>query len=311
MDRPAATTIPTDAADPRLLIAVPNVSEGRDRAAVAAVGEAYAAGGARLLDTHVDADHHRAVHTLAGTPGSLAGAVARGARAAIERIDLRAPRGIHPHVGALDVAPIVFLDDRRRGAAIVEALLLGRLLGELGLPVLLYGLLGDGRTRAQVRRGGPAELGRRLAAGELRADFGPQRPHPTAGAVLVAARPPLVAFNLELGGAATVDDARRIAALVRDGGAEGLPGVRAIGLELAHPDGLAGGAPIAQVSCNVEDHRAVPLAALVAAVARHAPVAACELVGLPPAAAFDGFPDDLPVRGRRTLEDALRGDTGR
>ncbi|EHN08985.1 Glutamate formiminotransferase [Patulibacter medicamentivorans] len=129
--------------------------------------------------------------------------------------------------------------------------------------------------------------------------------------MLVAARPPLVAFNLELGGAATVDDARRIAALVRDGGAEGLPGVRAIGLELAHPDGLAGGAPIAQVSCNVEDHRAVPLAALVAAVARHAPVAACELVGLPPATAFDGFPDDLPVRGRRTLEDALRGDAGR
>ncbi|WP_320671558.1 hypothetical protein [Patulibacter defluvii] len=307
MPSPTARPIPTTADDPRLLLAVPNVSEGRDRALVAAIGRAYAAGGARLLDVHLDPDHHRAVHSLAGTPGSLAAAVAAGAEAAIERIDLRTPRGLHPHVGAIDVAPIVFLDEARRGAAIVEALALAARLGELGLPVLLYGLLGGGRTRAELRRGGPAALARRLAAGELRADFGPQRAHPTAGAVLVAARPPLIAFNLELAPPAGLDDARRIAALVRDGGPEGLPGVRAIGLELARPDGLAGAtdAPVAQVSCNVEDHRAVPLAALVAAVARHAPVAGCELVGVPPAAAFASFPDDLPVRGRRTLEEAL------
>ena len=143
-----------------------------------------------------------------------------------------------------------------------------RLAEELGLPVFLYGLLGGGRTRAELRRGGPGALAERMRAGELTPDFGPRAPHPTAGAVLVAARPPLVAFNLELAPPATLDDARRIAALVREGGAEGLPGVRAIGLELAHRDGVA------QVSTNVEDHRAVPLAALLEAVARHAPVAA-------------------------------------
>jgi glutamate formiminotransferase/glutamate formiminotransferase/formiminotetrahydrofolate cyclodeaminase len=161
-------------------------------------------------------------------------------------------------------------------------------------------LLADGRTRASLRRGGIVELTRRMADGELVPDFGPGAPHPSAGAVLVAARPPLVAFNVELAPPATVDDARAIAALIREGGAEGLPGVRALGLELT-----AQGA-IAQVSTNVEDHRAVPLARLVAAIARHAPVAACELVGLAPELAFAGFPDAVPVKGRRTVEEALR-----
>ncbi len=123
--------------------------------------------------------------------------------------------------------------------------------------------------------------------------------HPTAGAVLVGARAPLVAFNVELAAPATGSDASRIAALIRDGGAEGLPGLRAIGLELAARGGVA------QVSCNVEDHRATPLADLVDAVSRHADVAECELVGLAPAAAFDGFPGGLTVRNRRTVEDAL------
>ena len=94
-------------------------------------------------------------------------------------------------------------------------------------------------------------------------------------------------------------DARRIAERIREGGAEGLPGLRAIGLELAARGGVA------QVSMNVEDHRALPLAEVVAAIARHAPVGEAELVGLAPAAAFAGFPADVPVRGRRTVEDVL------
>lgn len=294
-----------DVAGAPVLIAVPNVSEGRDRVAVGAIGAAYVHGGARLLDTHSDPDHHRSVHTLAGRPGELAPALAAGAAEAIARIDLRRPRGIHPHVGALDVCPVVFLDPQRRGAASLEALVAGELLGRLGLPVLLYGDLGGGRTRANLRRGGTEVLAARLAAGELHPDFGPRQLHPTAGAVLVGARPPLLAFNIELAAPADLDDARRIAALVREGGKEGLPGVRAIGLELDHPDGIATGAPVAQVSCNVEDHRAVALATLVAAIARHADIAATEVVGLPPAAAFDGFPSALTVRGRRTLEAAL------
>jgi glutamate formiminotransferase / 5-formyltetrahydrofolate cyclo-ligase len=273
------------------LLAVPNVSEGRDPAALRAIGEAFAAGGARMLDVHADPDHHRAVFTLAGAPGQLAPAVLAGAREALARIDVSAHDGVHPRVGALDVAPVVHLDGDARGAACAEALVLGDLLGrELDLPVLLYGALAGGRTRAELRRGGPDALGDRLRGGELHPDFGPTERHPTGGVALVAARPPLVAFNLELAPPASVDDASRIAARIREGGPEGLPGVRALGLELAERG-------IAQVSTNVEDPRVTPLAAVVEAVRAHATVAAAELVGLAPAAAFDGFPDDIPIPG--------------
>ncbi|WP_205697923.1 hypothetical protein [Conexibacter sp. SYSU D00693] len=283
-----------------VLLAVPNVSEGRDRQVVDAIGQAYVrATRATLLDTHTDPDHHRSVHTLAGAPGDLAEALARGAQEALARIDLHDDRGIHPHVGALDVAPVVHLDAQRRGAACAEALVAAELIGQLGVPVLLYGQLAQGRSRAELRRGGITQLAQRLRSGELHADFGPQRPHPTAGATLVGARPPLVAFNAELAPPATEQDAKRIAAAIREGGPDGLPGLRAIGLRLAGKGGVA------QVSMNVEDHEALALAEVVAAIGRHARVARCEQVGLAPARAYDGFPDDLEVDGRRTVEEAL------
>jgi len=250
---------------------------------------------------HSDADHHRSVYTLAGVIGELAAALVAGALEARARIDLRGERGSHPHVGALDVAPVVYLDGTRRGAACAEALVAGEELGRRGFAVFLYGVLADGRSRAQLRRGGVSALAQRVASGELSPDFGPSEIDPRTGAVLVAARAPLVAFNVELAPPASIDDARAIAAAIRMGGAEGLPGVRAIGLELAVREGVA------QVSTNVEDHLAVALAEVVAAVARHASVAGCELVGLAPAAAFDGFPDGVDVRNRRTIEDALSG----
>ncbi|MDQ6821379.1 MAG: glutamate formiminotransferase [Actinomycetota bacterium] len=280
------------------LLAVPNVSEGRDRRAVEAIGAAFAA---RLLDVHTDPDHHRSVFTLAGAPGQLASGVLSGARETIRRVDIARHEGIHPRVGAIDVAPIVYLARADQGAACAEALVLGDLLGqELGLPVFLYGDLAAGRTRAELRRGGPERLAQRIASGELRPDFGPRALHPTAGAVLVAARPPLVAFNIELAAPASLEDARAIAALIREDGAEGLPGVRAIGLWLEHRG-------VAQVSTNVEDHRATPLAALVHAIARHARPARAELVGLAPRAAFAGFPAEVPVSGKRLIEDLVSG----
>lgn len=282
-----------------ILMAIPNVSEGRDADVVATIGTAFASAGARLLDVHSDADHHRSVFTLAGDTGQLVSGLVAGARACVEHIDLRTERGGHPHVGALDVAPLVFLDDARRGPACAAALVAGEELGRAGLPVFLYGLLAGGRTRAELRVGGLAKLTERIAAGHVRPDFGPRAPDPRSGAVLVGARAPLVAFNVELAAPATVQDARAIAALIRETGDEGLPGVRAIGMALRARGGVA------QVSTNVEGHRRVPLAMLVAAVARHAPVAGCELVGLAPRSAFDGFPDDVPVRNRRTVEDAL------
>jgi glutamate formiminotransferase len=279
------------------LLAVPNVSEGRDASAIDAIGSAF--GTEHLLDVHSDPDHHRSVFTIAGTPGTLAHQVLAGARETIARVDIVHHDGIHPRVGALDVAPIVYLDDRERGAACAEALVLGDLLGEeLDLPVFLYGILAQGRTRAELRRGGPAQLAARIDRGEVVPDFGPRRLHRTAGAVLLAARPPLVAFNVELEPPATLTDAKAIAASIREGGAEGLRGVRAIGLWLDQTG-------VAQVSTNVEDQRATPLAKVVAAVARHAPVAQTELVGLAPRAAFDGFPSDIDVRHKRILEDLL------
>jgi glutamate formiminotransferase / 5-formyltetrahydrofolate cyclo-ligase len=279
------------------LLAVPNISEGRDRELISDVARAFGDG---LLDVHADPDHNRSVFTVAGCPGELSGVVARGAREVVARIDLHRHEGVHPRIGALDVAPIVYLNDDDRGPACAEALVLADVLGdELGLPVFLYGVLAGGRTRAQLRRGGSQALAARMATETLVPDFGPGELHPTAGAALVAARPPLVAFNVELSAPATLRDAKAIAAAIREGGGEGLDSVRAIGVWLADRQR-------AQVSTNIEDHRATPLAAVVAAVARHARVAETELVGLAPRAAFDGFPDDLEIRGRATIEEALK-----
>jgi glutamate formiminotransferase len=287
------------------LLAVPNVSEGRDADTIAAIGAAFAAeDGVRVLNVHTDPDHHRTVFTLAGPPVELADALLRGARVAVERIDVVARAdgpaehvGQHPHVGAVDVAPIVYPDPADHGVACALALVLGdRLAEELGVPVFLYGELSgeddmSRTTRAQLRSGGIAGLTQRMAdpGRPLAPDFGPAHMHPSAGATLVAARPPLVAFNLQLEPPASVEDARAIAARIRDGGSHGLPGLRAIGVALG--DGRA------QVSMNVERPHELALASIVEAVRVHAPVADAELVGLAPAAAFAGFPADVPIPG--------------
>jgi glutamate formiminotransferase / 5-formyltetrahydrofolate cyclo-ligase len=286
-----------------LLLAVPNVSEGRDRPALESIGRAFEP--ARCLDLHVDPDHGRSVFTLAAPQGTLARALVAGAREAVERIQLGTHEGVHPRVGAIDVMPVVYLDEERRGAACAEALTAAALVGnELGLPVFLYGELASRpqhAERADLRRGGPAELARRMEAGELEPDYGPRRAHRTAGALLATARPPLVAFNLELA-SGDLELARSIAADLRESDG-GLPGVRALGLELR-------GRGRVQVSTNVHDHRATPLRLIVEHVRERAEIAEAELVGLAPKAAFEGFPDDVPLRGfdpqRHLLENALR-----
>jgi glutamate formiminotransferase len=285
------------------LLAVPNFSEGRDHEALERIERRLAP--ARFLDLHVDPDHNRSVFTLAGNQGEIAPTLLACAEAAIENIDLGAHEGLHPHIGALDVAPVVYLDESQRGAACAEALTAAALIGdEAGLPVFLYGRLAtrpEHTERADLRRGGPAGLAERMAAGELVPDYGPREPHPTAGAVLVTARPPLIAFNVELA-TGDLDLAKEIAASLRESGG-GMPGVRAIGLYLA-------GRGRAQVSTNVHDHRAAPLAEIVARVRERAEVAEAELVGLAPRAAFEGFPEDVPLRGftpeRHLIEEALQ-----
>jgi glutamate formiminotransferase/glutamate formiminotransferase/formiminotetrahydrofolate cyclodeaminase len=288
---------------PPLLLAVPNVSEGRDTAVLEAVERAFAP--AHFLDIHTDPDHGRAVYTLAAPQGELAEALVGGAREVAERVDLARHDGVHPHVGALDVLPVVYLDEERRGPACAELLTAAARIGEeLELPVILYGELAtrpEHAERAYLRVGGWRGLTERLESGEVVPDFGPDRAHPTAGVVLAAARPPLVAFNLDLkSGDAEV--AKRIAAGLRESGG-GLPGVRALGLYLEERG-------CAQVSTNVHDYRLTPLRAVVDAVRERAEVAEAELVGLAPEAAFERFPDDVPLRGfsaeRHLLENALR-----
>lgn len=288
---------------PPLLLAVPNVSEGRDRTALDAIERSFAP--ARFLDLHTDPDHNRAVFTLAARQGELATALLNGARAVVERLDLARHEGLHPHVGALDVLPVVYRSEDARGAACAEAITAAALIGEeLEIPVILYGELAtrpEHRERAWLRAGGWRRLAERIHAGEVVPDFGPRRPHPRAGAVLAAARPPLVAFNVELR-SGDVELARAIAADLRESGG-GFPGVRAIGLYLPERGR-------AQVSMNVHDHRAAPLGELVQAIRRRAEVAQAELVGLAPEAAFAGFPEDVPLRGfspeRHFIENALR-----
>ena len=275
------------------LLSVPNFSEGRSERVVRAL-EATLSSHARLLNTHFDGEHHRCVFTLAGTGQELVGAAVAGAEHAIELIDLRKHQGLHPHVGALDVCPFVWIHDDFHEPAVEAARAAAEGIADLGIPVFLYGELAaddERRERAFFRRGGPAELARRMGSGELEPDLGPAEPHPSAGATLVTARRPLVAFNLELD-TPNPEIAREVAAQLREAGG-GLPGVRALGLPREGER--------AQVSVNVHDADAVPLARVVEEVRRLAadlgarPVEA-ELVGLAPASAMEGYPDDLPIR---------------
>lgn len=277
------------------LLAVPNVSEGSDEGWLAELGEAFGRG-AVLLDCHTDADHDRAVFTLAASsPGLLTESLLAGAELAVERIDMDGYRGAHPAIGALDVCPVVWIDPADRGAARNEAVAVAAQIGGLGVPVFLYGELarGPGRAeRAYFRNGGLAELWLRMESGELRPDFGPRLPHPRGGATLVTARPPLAAFNVELD-SDDVEVARAVAAGLREAGG-GPRGVRAIGLLLSSGR--------AQVSTNVHDPLTVPLGAVVERVRElAAPLGArpleAELVGLIPAAALRDYPEEVPVRG--------------
>jgi glutamate formiminotransferase len=287
------------------LESVPNFSEGRDRATIDALAGALSEH-AELLDVHSDPDHNRSVFTLVGEEGELEAALVAGVACAVERIDLRRHEGAHPRIGAADVVPIVPLERTEMPRAVQAAERVGERLAELGLPVFLYGELGGGNGPSFLRRGGPEELQRRVDAGEVAPSFGPRVLHPSAGGVLVGARRPLIAFNVNLRG--DVGAAREIAAVVRERGG-GFPGVRALGLDLPR-------AGVVQVSMNVEDWEAAALHEIVArieseAAARGVEVIGSELVGLMPAGAavaaagpvlrIDGF-DPSRVLELRLLE---------
>lgn len=276
------------------LLAVPNVSEGRDAARIDALERAFSTGVA-LLDRHSDPDHNRTVFTLAGEAEALSAALARGAAEAIRSIEMTEHAGVHPAVGALDVCPAVWIEPEDRAQARTTAIDVAGRVADLGVPVFLYGELAAGPERverAYFRNGGLAELWLRMDAGELRPDRGPAQPHRTAGATLVTARPPLAAFNVELD-SDDLDLGRAVAAGLRELGG-GLAGVRAIGLPLSSGR--------VQVSTNIQDPVTIPLGTVVERIrSLAAPLGArpveAELVGLIPAAALTGYPNDVSIRG--------------
>jgi len=288
------------------LLAVPNVSEGRSEAVTDGIEAAFASE-ALVLDRHSDPVHNRTVFSLAPLGNRVADALLSGARAAFAAIDLSKHEGEHPRIGALDVAPVVYLSDEARPEARAQALSAAEGIAEMGVPVFLYGELAsvpERRERAFFRSGGMSALAARMKRGELQPDLGPDSPHPTAGATLVTSRPPLAAFNMEFAGM-TLTQARAVAAALRESGG-GRPGVRAIALSLTDH--------VTQISTNVHDPVAIPLSEVVARArelaAPHAgEIRAAEIVGLVPRAALEGFPADVPVpgfdRGHGVIEERL------
>ena len=278
----------------RPLESVPNFSEGRNRQTIEAIGRALARH-ARLLDVHSDVDHNRSVFTLVGDDAGIVAGLVDAVAVARDRIDLATHEGAHPLIGAADVVPVVPLApedmERAKDAAREAARRIG---AELAVPVFLYGELAAGRGPAFFRRGGRETLQARIDAGELEPDFGPPRLDTRAGGVIVGARRPLIAFNVNLRGVG-VEVAREIAATIRERGG-GFPGVRALGLELPT-------AGVVQVSMNVEDWEAAALHEIVDRVAaeasaRGAEIVESELVGLMPAgAAAAAAGAQLGIRG--------------
>ncbi|MGQ0766825.1 MAG: glutamate formimidoyltransferase [Gemmatimonadota bacterium] len=239
----------------KLVECVPNFSEGRDSATVAAIREAIAAvEGVAVLDVSSDAAHHRTVITFVSPVETAVAAAFAGMREAAARIDLTRHRGEHPRIGATDVVPFVPLE----GATMEDCIALARSLGEraaaeLGIPVYLYerAATRPGRQNlADVRRGEFEGLLAEVPDNPERwPDFGAPRLHPTAGATAVGARPFLVAFNVYLGGRDNLAVAKDVAKAVRHSSG-GLRHVKGLGLEV---DGQA------QVSMNLVDLAGTPL----------------------------------------------------
>ncbi|HWL66366.1 MAG TPA: glutamate formiminotransferase [Actinomycetota bacterium] len=284
------------------LVAVPNVSEGRDAVRIAALARAMERGGARILDVHSDGRHDRSVLTAAASPTDLVDACVRLAVEADRLIDLEGHTGVHPLLGKLDVCP--FVVEPGSTEAIEAARATGAGIGELGIPVYLYGLASEPDRATELpalRKGGLAALIERARSG-LTPDFGPPEIDPLRGVVCVGARGPLIAFNVEL--ATDVATARSIAARVRTSGG-GPPGVRALGFDLGDRS---------QVSVNLIDPEVTGIETVFEAIASEAmavdvEVIATEIVGLV-ARRFlpsrDAKATRLLVEPGRSLESVLR-----
>jgi glutamate formiminotransferase / 5-formyltetrahydrofolate cyclo-ligase len=272
---------------PRLIECVPNLSEGRRPEVVQeAVAALRAVPGLRVLDVQSDPDHNRSVLTLAGDEAALRTGIPELFAVALRRIDLRSHQGEHPRLGAVDVVPFVPIE----GAAMADCVALAREVGEavarrFELPIFLYedaATAPHRRNLEDVRRGQFEGLAEKMRDPQWSPDFGPAIPHPSAGAAVVGARMPLIAYNINLG-TPDLEVARRIAKAIRHSSG-GYRFVKAMGVLLQERN-------LAQVSINMTDFKKTPLfrvfETVQAEAARHGvSVVGSEIVGLVPAEAL-------------------------
>ena len=266
---------------------VPNISEGRDPASIEAIaGAVRSTPGVRLLNVSSDTAHHRSVLTFVGDGPSLRAGVMALFEAALSRIDLRAHRGEHPRMGAVDVVPFIPI----RGASTEDCVALAREVGaaiaeRFQVPVYLYedaATAENRRNLADVRKGQFEGFAAKMSDPAWKPDFGPAAPHASAGAVAVGARPFLIAYNINL---ATRDlaVADRIAKSIRHLSG-GFRYVKAMGVELSERG-------LVQVSINMTNFRKTPLHRVFECVKSEAErhgvaVVGSEIVGLTPADAL-------------------------
>ncbi len=273
----------------KIIECIPNFSEGRNSATIQALAAAVeSTPGVWLLDRTSDSDHHRSVLTLAGNPEAVLEAAFQAIQLATKLIDLRSHTGVHPRIGATDVVPFVPIQDTTMEDCVHFARRLGERVGtELQIPVFLYEQASGHPDRARletIRQGGLSGLEIRMAAGlNWRPDFGPTHLHETAGAIVIGARPPLIAFNVNLK-TPDLTIAKTIARTVRHSNG-GLPCVKAIGVALPSRG-------IVQVSMNLTDYHVTSMAAAFRAVHTEAvnagvDIVESELIGLVPQAALD------------------------
>jgi glutamate formiminotransferase / 5-formyltetrahydrofolate cyclo-ligase len=266
---------------------IPNVSEGRRPEVVGRMAEAIrSAQGVRLLDYSSDASHNRSVFTMAGDAEALRGAVLALFEQATAAIDLRTHRGEHPRLGAVDVVPFVPIEGVTMDSCVALARRVGAEVAErFGIPVYLYEEASANplrRNLEDIRRGEFEGLAEKMASPGWAPDFGPSQPHASAGASVIGARMPLIAYNINLD-TDRVDVAKKIAAAIRHSSG-GLRYVKAMGVKVEDRN-------LAQVSMNLTNYQKTPIFRVFEMVKREAErhgvsILESEVVGLIPSAAL-------------------------
>lgn len=298
-----------------IIESIPNVSEGRRPDVVEAIASAIrAAPGVRLLDHSSDASHNRSVFTMAGDAASIKAAVLAIYERAIAAIDLRTHTGEHPRVGAVDVVPFVPIEGVTMEECVALAKDVGReVASRFGVPVYLYEEASANPSRKNledIRRGEFEGLAAKMGTALWAPDFGPTAPHPSAGASVIGARMPLIAYNINLN-TDRLDVAKKIAAAIRHSSG-GFRYVKAAGFELKDRG-------IVQVSMNLTNYEKTPIFRVFETVKREAErygvtILESEIVGLVPAAALNSAAEFyLQIAGfsadGQILENKLRKNT--